>query len=251
MPIKAEQQKPADKITAPLLFLDGVNLGKWLGVSLGFGLLSAVLLTASELNIFRDRAFSPYDFLQNFAVYGACTLLALIFGEKVSLTIFLAARKSPWYTKLSLLLGYGILTGLAMGMAYHRSFVAYRFSPRVPFRVRHMKGWYDNLILSLSAAITEELVFRLLLFTAFFYLLTRLFRPVIAINPRRSRSIPLLFSLLFSSLLFGAVHGVFGFLFAFAAGVVLCLVFLRGGLESAILAHFVTDVVFFKLTYLR
>lgn len=233
------------------LFLDGVHLRKWLKVALSLGLLSAVVLAASELNIPQGRPFSLSDFVQNILVYSACTLMALIFAEKSSLASFLLVKDISWFKKAATLLTYGGLPGLAMGVAYHRSFVAYRFSPYVPFRVRHMKTWYDSFILSLSAAITEELVFRLLLFTAFFHLLSRLFGPMMAINPWASRSIPLLFSWLLSSLLFGVVHGAYGFLFAFVAGLALCLIFLKGGLESAIAAHFLANVVFFQLTYLR
>jgi membrane protease YdiL (CAAX protease family) len=251
MPTDAKGGRPTTRILEPASFFEGVNLSQWLGISVGLGLLSAVVLAASEINLFREQPLSLYDFLQNFSVYSACTLMALIFGEKSSLKVFLLARQKSWYQKLALISGYGGLTGLAMGFAYHRSFVAYRFSPRVPFRIRHMKTWYDNFILSLSAAITEELVFRLLLLSAFLYLFSWLFRSITTLNPRISQSIPFLFSIILSSLLFGAIHGVYGFLFAFVAGIVLCLVFLRAGLESAILAHFVTNVVFFDLTYLR
>jgi membrane protease YdiL (CAAX protease family) len=62
--------------------------------------------------------------------------------------------------------------------------------------------------------------------------------------------IPVLFSVLFSSLLFGVVHGAYGFMTAFLAGIALCLSFFRGGLESVILAHFLADFLFFNWTYL-
>jgi membrane protease YdiL (CAAX protease family) len=250
MVIGARNQSTRGKLAAPVFFFDGVCLSKWVGISLSMGLLSAVVLTASELNVSPERTFSLFDFVQNFFVYAACTLTGLIFAERSFVETFLLVAKKSWLQKAGLLLGYGGLTGVAMGLAYHQAFAAYRFSPRVPFRVRHMKTNYDNFILSLSAAITEEVVFRLLLFTGFWYVLERLFRPLMSVNPGLSRPIPLLFSLVLSSLLFGTVHGAYGFLFAFVAGTVLCLVFLRGGLESAMLAHFLTNVIFFRLTYL-
>jgi membrane protease YdiL (CAAX protease family) len=248
--VQSKQTPRARRPTSPFFF-EGVDFRRWLGISLSLGLLSAVLLTASELNVFPQRVFSLSDFLQNFAAYSGSVLMALIFAEKSSLEGFLFRREKSWPAKLGILLSYGGLSGLAMGIAYHRAFAVYRFSPRVPFRMRNMKTWYDSFILSLSAAVTEELVFRLLLFTAFFYVLSRLFRPILSFESKFNRSIPLLFSLVFSSLLFGVVHGVYGFLFAFVAGVALCLIFLRGGLESAILAHFLTNLVFFNLTYLK
>jgi membrane protease YdiL (CAAX protease family) len=202
------------------------------------------------LNLNRHREFSLTDFFQNFWAYGGCTILAMIFAEKCGLQCFLVERKGGWPGKLSLLAGYGVLAGIAMGWLYHELFLAYHFAPRVPFRPQSMKTSYDIFILSLSAALTEEVVFRLLLFSAFLYILGYLFRPILLMNSGFSRRIPFIFSLVFSALLFGLIHGVFGFLFAFAAGIWLCFIFLRAGLEGAVLAHFLADFVFFKLTYL-
>ena len=77
-----------------------------------------------------------------------------------------------------------------------------------------------------------------------------MFRPLIEQGIGMTRWIPLLFSLLLSSLLFGVVHGSYGFMIAFLAGIGLGIAYLRGGLESAILAHFLADFFFFNMTYL-
>jgi len=216
---------------------------------LGFG--CALILTVSEQLIHPDQYFSVVDFLQNASVYSACTLLALLFGEQCKLEGFLLKRSGSWLKKVTLILIYGGLAGIALGVGYHRWYALYGFRARVrPFRLRRMTTFYDSFILSLSAAVTEELVFRLLLFTSFLWILSWLFRPILMMNGF-NRWIPLVFAVVFSSLLFGFVHGVYGFLFAFGAGVTLCLIFLRGGLESAVLAHFLANLVFFNLTYLR
>src|SRR5262249_35658587 len=98
--------------------------------------------------------------------------------------------------------------------------------------------------------VTEELVFRLLMMTAFFYILRKVFLPLAGQGFNTARWIPFLFSLLGSSLLFGLVHGPYGFMIAFLAGLVLGMVYFRAGLETAILVHFVADFVFFNTTYL-
>ena len=219
--------------------------------ALPLGLCCALVLAASEPLVHPGQVFSLVDFLQNTSVYSACALLALLFAEQCRLEGFLVKRADPWIKKASLIIAYGGLAGIALGLVYHRWYTAFRFSTRVPLRLRRMSTFYDSFILSLSAALTEELVFRLLLFTSFLWILTWLFRPILMMNRGLNRWIPLVFAVVFSSLLFGFVHGLFGFLFAFGAGVMLCLVFLRGGLESAILAHFLANLVFFNLTYLR
>ena len=220
-----------------------------LALPLGFG--CALISTVSEQLIHADQHFSLVDFLQNVSVYSACTLLALLFAEQCKLEGFLLKRSGSLLKKAALMLVYGGLAGIAMGLVYHRWYALYRFSARArPFRLRRMTTFYDSFILSLSAAVTEELVFRLLLFTSFLWILSWLFRPILTMDGF-NRWIPLAFAVVFSSMLFGLVHGVYGFLFAFGAGVTLCLIFLRGGLESAVLAHFLANLVFFNLTYLR
>ena len=234
----------------PIFFFQGVPFKRLLILALGLGCASALILTFSELNIDKERAFSPYDFLQVFSSYSSCVFMSLLFAEKNSLEYFLFRRKKNWSGRLQTLTIYGGLAGLVIGLCYHRLFNVYRFSHRVPFRVRQIRTLYDSFLLSMSAAVTEELVFRFLLFSSFLYILTRLFKPIMNLQSGLSRWIPVVFSVVFSSLMFGVVHGAYGFLFAFLAGILLCLIFLRGGLESAILAHFLADFVFFNLTYL-
>jgi membrane protease YdiL (CAAX protease family) len=234
-----------------LFSFERIHFKGMLLVALPLGLGCALVLTVSEQLIHPDQLFSFVDFLQNVAVYSACTLLALLFAAQCRLEGFLLMRNGPRIRKAILLLVYGGLAGVAMGLAYHRWHSAFRSGARVPFRLRRMTTFYDSFILSLSAALTEELVFRLLLFTSFLWILSWLFQPILTINGGFNRWIPLVFAVVFSSLLFGLVHGVYGFLFAFGAGVTLCLIFLRGGLESAVLAHFLANLVFFNLTYLR
>jgi membrane protease YdiL (CAAX protease family) len=228
-----------------------IRLKGMLLLALPLGFACALILTISEQLIHPDQYFSVVDFLQNVSVYSACTLLALLFAEQCKLEGFLLKRSCSWLKKVTLMLVYGGLTGIAMGLVYNRWYALYGFSARArPFRLRRMTTFYDSFILSLSAAVTEELVFRLLLFTSFLWILGWLFRPILTMNGF-NRWIPLVFAVVFSSMLFGLVHGVYGFLFAFGAGATLCLIFLRGGLESAVLAHFLANLVFFNLTYLR
>src|SRR5262245_14463054 len=80
------------------------------------GLSCALVLTASEPLVHPGQAFSPVDFLQNLSVYGACTLLALLFAEQCRLQGFLVKRTDSWIKKTVLILVYGGLAGVAMGL---------------------------------------------------------------------------------------------------------------------------------------
>jgi membrane protease YdiL (CAAX protease family) len=213
------------------------------------GFTAAVVNALADMNMSRTRSYDWLEFLQSLSLYASCSLMGLIFAEKTSLEVFLLKRRETWRGKGVVLVLFGVIPGVIVGLTYHHLFFQYRFSLRVPLRVRAIQTHYDSFILSFRAGVTEELVFRFLLMTAFFYILRRVFLPLAGQGFNTARWIPFLFSLLGSSLLFGFVHGAYGFMIAFLAGLVLGIVYFRAGLESAILAHFVADLVFFNMTY--
>ena len=57
-------------------------------------------------------------------------------------------------------------------------------------------------------------------------------------------------ALVLTSLLFAIAHNIYGFTAAFVGGVVLGLIFFKGGIESAVAAHFVANFFFFSVSYL-
>jgi membrane protease YdiL (CAAX protease family) len=236
-------------VTAHSYFFQGVNLRRSLSLALTLGFTAAAANALADVALSAARSYEGLEFLQNLFLYTSCSLLGLIFAEKTSLEAFLVRRPIGWYQKGLTLLLFGLIPGGAVGFTYHHLFFQHRFSPRVPVRVRAIQSHYGSFIVSLRAGVTEELVFRFLLMTAFFYILGRTFLPLAAQGFRVARWIPFLFSLLLSSLLFGFVHGAYGFMTAFLAGMILGIVYFRAGLESAIMAHFVADLVFFSTTY--
>jgi membrane protease YdiL (CAAX protease family) len=231
-------------------FFQGVNLKRLLGIALGLGFLAGVVNTLSEMRFQPAQGFSVREFLRQLSLYSSCCLLGSIFADKIPMQNFLIRREGSWTRKSLLLLLFGVIPGVSIGITYYCIFAPYRSNPLVPFWIRQLGSKYDTFILSLRASLTEELVFRFLLFTAFFYILRRAFHPLIEQGFGVTRWIPILFSVLFSSLLFGVVHGAYGFMTAFFAGIALCLSFFRGGLESVVLAHFLADFLFFNWTYL-
>lgn len=230
-------------------FFQGINFKSLLSIALMIGFTAAAVNGLADVNVNRVRSYDWLEFLQNLSLYASCSLMGLIFAEKTSLESFLVRRGGNWIQKGLTLFFFGLIPGGVIGATYHHLFFQYRFSPRVPVRVRAIQTHYDSFIVSLRAGITEELVFRFLLMTAFFYILRRVFFPLVDQGFNTARWIPFLFSLLLSSLLFGFVHGPYGFMIAFLAGLILGIVYFRAGLESAILAHVVADLVFFNMTY--
>jgi membrane protease YdiL (CAAX protease family) len=234
-------------VTTSSYFFQGVNFKKLLGIALVMGLATATINVLADMN--SNRSLDWLGTAQNLSLYASCSLLGLIFAEKTSLEVCLLQRRGSWRQKGLVLLLFGVIPGIIVGLTYHHLFFQFRYSMKVPFRIRAIHTRYDSFLLSLRAGVTEELVFRFLLMTAFFYILRRVFLPLVGHGFNIARWIPFLFSLLGSSLLFGFVHGAYGFIIAFLAGLVLGIVYFRAGLESAVLAHFVADLVFFNLTY--
>jgi membrane protease YdiL (CAAX protease family) len=237
-------------VTTSSYFFQGINFKKLLSIALVMGFAAAAINAMADINMNRSRSYDWLEFVKNLSLYASCSLMGLIFAEKTSLEVFLLKRRGSRRIKGLMLLLFGVIPGVIVGLIYHHLFFQYRFSLRVPLRVRAIHTHYDSFILSLRAGVTEELVFRFLLLTAFFYILRRVFLPLAGQGFKTARWIPFLFSLLGSSLLFGLVHGAYGFMIAFLAGLVLGMVYFRAGLETAILAHFAADLVFFNLTYL-
>ena len=219
-------------------------------MAFSLGLVATLVNSLADMNSHRAQSPDWLELLQNLSLYASCCLLALVFAEKSSVKSFLIRREITWPMKGLLFLCFGLVPGGVMGVTYHRLFAQYRSSSFVPVRIRAIENHYDTFLLSLRAAVTEELVFRFLLLTAFFYILKKMFRPLIDQGFGMTGWIPFLLSLLLSSLLFGVVHGAYSFMIAFLAGIGLGIAYFRGGLESAIMAHFLADFFFFNMTYL-
>ena len=232
-------------------FFQDIHLKGSIQIALGIGAVAAFVNELAEMNAQTSPNFSPLNLLQQYGLYASCCFLALVFAQKVSFEGLLWKRSKSRSSKTLDLFAYGALPGILIGLVYTKQFIPFRYSPLVPIWIRLIQSPYDTIIYSLRAAITEELVFRFLLFTGFFYILARIFQPLIDRGQAMARWIPLLFSVLISSLLFGIAHGLFGFASAFLASLILCLCFVRGGFESVALCHFIADFVFYNLVYLH
>ncbi len=231
------------------LFFQGIAWRKAIGLTLILAILASVSHSLSDMNLHQDQTFPWMEFLEHLYRYAACAFLGWVFAQKTGFQPFLTARPSAWLGKGRQLVIFGVLPGAAIGLTYHRVFAPYRFSPRIPLYLREMDGYYDSFILSLRAAVTEELIFRFFLLAAFYYILTRISQPLMDRGLYRLRWLLVLLSFVLSGWLFGLAHGSFGFATAFLAGVLLGGIFWRSGFETAVVSHFVADFIFFNLTY--
>ena len=213
------------------------------------GLLASFSQCLSDLNLQQSRQWPWWEFLRLFCLYAPCAFLGAVFALKTGLQPLLADRPSAWLGKGRQLMIFGVIPGAAIGLSFHRMFAPFRSSPRIPLYLREMDSFYDSFVLSLRAAVTEELVFRFFLLAAFSYIFNRMLQPLRDRGWTRLGWLAVLGSILLSAWLFGLVHGSFGFTTAFLAGLLFGGIFWRAGFESALVSHFVADFIFFNLTY--
>lgn len=102
--------------------------------------------------------------------------------------------------------------------------------------------WLNNLtpflalMISIRAAVTEEIVFRLFLISAIIVIISKF---------TSSRKISLIWAIIISSVIFGLIHP--GFFLAFVYGVVLSYIYINSGLIMVFTIHFLADFIPFLL----
>jgi hypothetical protein len=149
------------------------------------------------------------------------------------------ARKDPWQIDRPVLVGMaGESALLALPLLLWHAVLTHR-TPLAS------ADWADSVLLSMSAGIYEELVFRLLLISLLTFIMTEIIR-------LKSRPAEVL-AVVLSSLLFAAHHckGFGGseplaldrFVFRFAAGIYLAGVFVLRGFGIAVGSHTAYDVI--------
>jgi membrane protease YdiL (CAAX protease family) len=145
---------------------------------------------------------------------------------------------------------YGLLSGLVLGLVNYYFFFTWRYSPLVLPRIRNLDNVYDSFILSLEIALTEEVIYRLFFLSCILYTVRFIYNRWAAVRTSTVTSISI--ALTASSLIFAFAHrSPYSFTAALFGGIVLGLLFLWKGVETAIAAHFAADFLFFSLSYLR
>lgn len=148
------------------------------------------------------------------------------------------------------IVNHGVLPGLVLGLVNYLFFFYERYSPFVDARIRGISSAYDAVIVSLDTGIFEEVIYRLFLLSGLLFLFRHLYGGVRREQPVLVSLLPATMAVVVSSLLFGIAHSVTGFTAAFTGGVLLGVIYLRTGIESAIAAHFAANVLFFSASYL-
>jgi len=184
-------------------------------------------------------------------------LLVLVFGgfglavaRESQLRGALFISFEDWGLTVRDIVNYGVLPGLVLGLINYFFFFTYRYSPLVVPRIRDMRSIYDSFVVSLDSGMAEEIVYRLFILSCFLFSFRHLYSRLAPLWPSVVAILPKALSVVLSSLLFAMVHNVYGFTAAFFGGMLLGLIYIHSGIESAIAAHFCANFLFFSASYL-
>ena len=228
----------------------GMRLRKIIGVTVVLALLTAVAAGLSVLNARNSAASPTWTMISRFVVVLVFGGFGLAVARESQLQGSLVFGFEDWRLTLRDIINYGVLPGLVLGLINYFFFFTYRYSPLVVSRIRDMESIYDSFVVSFDSGMAEEIVYRLFILSCFMFSFRHLYSRIAPLWPGAVAVLPKALSVVLSSLLFAMVHNVYGFTAAFFGGMLLGLIYINSGIESAIAAHFSANFLFFSASYL-
>jgi hypothetical protein len=228
----------------------GMRLQKIMGITVVLALLTAVAAGLSVLNSHESGISPTWAMISRFVEAFLLVGLGLPVARESQLQGSLFAGFEDWTLTVRDIINYGVLPGLVLGLINYFFFFTYRYSPLVVPRIREMHSIYDSFVVSFESGVIEEILFRLFILSCFLFCFRQLYSRLAGLWPNVIAILPRALAVVLSSLLFAMVHNVYGFTAAFFGGVLLGLIYMQSGIESAIAAHFCANFLFFSASYL-
>jgi len=228
----------------------GMRLQKIMGITVVLALLTAVAAGLSVLNARTSGDSATWVMISRFVEAFLLVGLGLPVARESRLQGSLFVGFEDWTFTLRDIINYGVLPGLVLGLINYFFFFTYRYSPLVVPRIREMHSIYDSFVISLDSGVIEEILFRLFILSCFLFCFQQLYSRLARVWPGVVAILPKALAVVLSSLLFAMVHNIYGFTAAFFGGVLLGLIYMQSGIESAIAAHFFANFLFFSASYL-
>ena len=212
-------------------------------------ILAAGTAALSELNQASGSTSVIWIMISRFVVVMAFGTFGLYAAQGSNLRGSVAATAEDAQSAFQDMINWGILPGLVLGVLNYLFFFRYRYSPFVAPRIRDMENFYDAFLLSLDSGLIEEAFFRLFVLSSMLFMFQHLYQKIKTIWPTLVFVLPRAMALVLSSLLFALAHNIYGFTAAFCGGLILGFIYLGGGIESSIAAHFAANFLFYTMSY--
>src|SRR5215471_5992733 len=227
-----------------------MRLQKIMGITVVLALLTAVAAGLSVLNAPSPSYSATWVMISRFVEAFLLVGLGLPVARESRLQGSLFVGFEDWTFTLRDIINYGVLPGLVLGLINYFFFFTYRYSPLVVPRIRDMQSVYDSFVVSLDTGMLEEVLFRLFILSCFLFSFRYLYSQLAPLWPGVVAILPKALAVVLSSLLFAMAHNIYGFTAAFFGGMLLGLIYIQSGIESAIAAHFCANFLFFSASYL-
>lgn len=223
---------------------------KVLGFCAALAILAGGSAVLSEVNHESGSTSLIETMLSRFVVVMAFGTFGMYAAQESNLRGSILLTSDETSNTFQELVNYGVLPGVVLGLINYLFFFTYRYSSFVVPRIREMDDLYDSFIVSLDTGIVEEVLYRLFIMSCLLFLFQHLYRKIKPIQPVLVSILPRAMALVLTALLFAMAHNIYGFTAAFVGGIFLGLIFFKGGIESAVAAHFVANFFFFSVSYL-
>jgi hypothetical protein len=230
-----------------MMFL--MRLPRIVSFSVVLALVTSLAAGLSVLNA-QNSESAAWTMISRFVTVLVFGALGLTVARASQLKGSLIVSSEEWSLTLRDFINYGILPGAVLGVINYFFFFSYRYSPKVVPRIREISSFYDSFILSFDSGLWEEVIFRLFILSCLIFTFKNLYARVKPLWPSVVAVLPVAMAIVLSSLLFAMDHGIYAFTAAFFGGMLLGMIYLKGGIEGAIAAHFVANFIFFSASYL-
>lgn len=227
----------------------GMRLQKIMAITVVLALLTAVAAGLAVLNTPDSEASPTWTMISRFVVVFVFGGFGLAVARESQLRGSLLIGHEEWSLALRDFINYGVLPGFVLGLINYLFFFRYRYHPFVSSRIREMDSIYDSFVISLDSGLVEEVVYRLFILSCLLFSFRHLYSRLAPLWPGVVAILPKAMSVVLSSLLFAMVHNIYGFTAAFFGGMLLGLIYIESGIESAMAAHFCANFLFFSASY--
>jgi hypothetical protein len=228
----------------------GMRLQKIMVITVVLALLTAVAAGLYVSNARNSVASPTWTMITRFVVVLVFGSLGLAVARESQIQGSLFIGFEDWSLTIRDIVNYGVLPGLVLGLINYFFFFPYRYSHQVVPEIRDIRSVYDSFVVSLNSGSWEEVIFRLFILSCFLFSFRQLYARLAPVWPSVVAILPKALAIVLSSLLFAMLHNVYGFTAGFFGGLLLGLIYIHGGIESAIAAHFSANFLFFSASYL-
>jgi hypothetical protein len=231
--------------------MSSMRLPKTVSFSVILALLTSVAAGLYVLNSHGSAITSGWTMISRFVAVLVFGGFGLVVARASQLRGSLIISSDEWPLTVRDFVNFGVLPGAILGLINYFFFFTYRDSPAITPQIRELRSFYDSFIFSLYKGLDEEIVYRLFILSCLVFTFRHIYARIRPLWPSVVAILPIVLGLVLSSLLFAMGHGYYAFTAAFFGGLMLGLIYLKSGIESAIAAHFIANFLFFSASYVH